>query len=86
MPLTVCLFDLDDFKQINDRYGHPAGDRVLAHVAARLRPLGEAYRLGGDEFAVVFPRRAGRRPPRPRPRRSSARSARRGGSRAGRSA
>jgi diguanylate cyclase (GGDEF)-like protein len=55
-PLTVCLLDLDDFKQINDRYGHPVGDRVLAHVAARLRALGEAYRLGGDEFAVVFPR------------------------------
>ena len=55
-PLTVCLFDLDDFKQINDRYGHPMGDRVLAHVASRLRGMGEAYRLGGDEFAVVFPR------------------------------
>jgi diguanylate cyclase (GGDEF)-like protein len=55
-PLTVCLFDLDDFKRINDRYGHPAGDRVLAHVAARLRGLGEAFRLGGDEFAVVIPR------------------------------
>jgi diguanylate cyclase (GGDEF)-like protein len=56
-PLTVCLFDLDDFKRINDRYGHPAGDRVLAHVATRLRELGEAFRLGGDEFAVVVPRR-----------------------------
>jgi diguanylate cyclase (GGDEF)-like protein len=55
-PLTVCLLDLDDFKQINDRYGHPVGDRVLAHVANRLGGLGEAYRLGGDEFAVVFPR------------------------------
>ena len=54
-PLTVCLCDLDDFKQINDRYGHPVGDTVLAHVAGRLRQLGEAFRLGGDEFAVVFP-------------------------------
>jgi diguanylate cyclase (GGDEF)-like protein len=54
-PLTVCLFDVDDFKQINDRYGHPAGDHVLAHVATKLRPLGDAFRLGGDEFAVVFP-------------------------------
>ena len=54
-PLTVSLFDLDDFKQINDRYGHPVGDAVLAHVATKLRSLGEAYRLGGDEFAVVFP-------------------------------
>ena len=56
VPLTVCLFDLDDFKQINDRYGHPVGDTVLAHVAGRLRQLGEAFRLGGDEFAVVCPR------------------------------
>ncbi len=55
-PLTVCLFDLDDFKQINDRYGHPAGDRVLAHVASKLRQFGEAFRLGGDEFVVVCPR------------------------------
>ena len=44
-PLTVCLFDLDDFKQINDRYGHPAGDRVLAHVASKLR---EAARPTGS--------------------------------------
>jgi len=55
LPLTVCLLDVDDFKQINDRYGHPAGDRLLAHVAVRLRGLGEAFRLGGDEFAVVMP-------------------------------
>jgi diguanylate cyclase (GGDEF)-like protein len=55
LPLTLCLFDVDDFKQINDRYGHPAGDRLLAHVASRLRGLGEAFRLGGDEFAVVIP-------------------------------
>jgi diguanylate cyclase (GGDEF)-like protein len=58
LPLTLCLFDVDDFKQINDRYGHPAGDRLLAHVAARLRTLGEAFRLGGDEFAVVMPAQA----------------------------
>ena len=51
----LCLVDLDDFKRINDRYGHPAGDRVLAQVAARLRQGGEAFRLGGDEFAVLLP-------------------------------
>jgi diguanylate cyclase (GGDEF)-like protein len=60
-PLTICLFDLDDFKQINDCYGHPAGDRVLTHVASRLRQLGEAFRLGGDEFAVVLPRQRAER-------------------------
>jgi diguanylate cyclase (GGDEF)-like protein len=55
LPVSVCLFDLDNFKQINDRYGHPTGDRVLAQVASRLRDAGEAFRLGGDEFAVVLP-------------------------------
>jgi diguanylate cyclase (GGDEF)-like protein len=55
VPLSVCLFDLDNFKQINDRYGHPVGDKVLAQVAARLRTAGNAFRLGGDEFALVLP-------------------------------
>jgi diguanylate cyclase (GGDEF)-like protein/putative nucleotidyltransferase with HDIG domain len=57
VPLTLCLLDIDNFKQINDRYGHPVGDRVLAQVAARLRQGGEAFRLGGDEFALLLPRR-----------------------------
>jgi diguanylate cyclase (GGDEF)-like protein/putative nucleotidyltransferase with HDIG domain len=55
--LTLCLLDIDNFKLINDRFGHPAGDRVLAQVAARLRQGGEAFRLGGDEFALLLPRR-----------------------------
>jgi diguanylate cyclase (GGDEF)-like protein len=54
-PLALCLVDVDDFKRINDRFGHPAGDRVLSQVAARLRQSGEAFRLGGDEFAVLLP-------------------------------
>jgi diguanylate cyclase (GGDEF)-like protein len=54
-PLSLCLVDVDDFKRINDRFGHPAGDRVLSQVAARLRQSGEAFRLGGDEFAVLLP-------------------------------
>ena len=53
--LSLCLLDIDDFKQVNDRYGHPAGDGVLAHVAVRLRQGGESFRLGGDEFAVLLP-------------------------------
>jgi diguanylate cyclase (GGDEF)-like protein/putative nucleotidyltransferase with HDIG domain len=54
-PLALCLVDVDDFKRINDRFGHPAGDRVLSQVAARLRQTGEAFRVGGDEFAVLLP-------------------------------
>jgi diguanylate cyclase (GGDEF)-like protein len=52
--LSVCLIDIDDFKQVNDRLGHPAGDRVLSLVGARLRQGGEAFRLGGDEFALLL--------------------------------
>ena len=53
--VSLCLLDIDDFKRINDRFGHPAGDRVLSLVATRLRQGGEAFRLGGDEFAVLVP-------------------------------
>src|SRR5882724_13645243 len=53
--VSLCFLDIDDFKRINDRFGHPAGDRVLSQVAARLRQGGESFRLGGDEFAVLLP-------------------------------
>jgi diguanylate cyclase (GGDEF)-like protein/putative nucleotidyltransferase with HDIG domain len=53
--LTLCLIDIDDFKGINDRFGHPTGDRVLSQLASRLRQGGEAFRLGGDEFALLLP-------------------------------
>jgi diguanylate cyclase (GGDEF)-like protein len=56
-PVTLCLIDVDDFKQINDRYGHPVGDDVLTQVAGCLRNGGEAFRLGGDEFAILLPGR-----------------------------
>ncbi|WP_067501066.1 sensor domain-containing diguanylate cyclase [Actinoplanes sp. TFC3] len=58
-PVSILLIDLDDFKPINDRHGHHAGDRVLTAVAQRLTSLagaaGLAVRLGGDEFAVLLP-------------------------------
>ena len=56
-PLSLCLVDIDDFKRINDRFGHPGGDKVLAQLATRLRQGGEAFRLGGDEFAILLPGR-----------------------------
>ena len=52
---SLCLVDVDDFKRVNDLFGHPAGDRVLSHLAMSLRQNGEAFRLGGDEFALLLP-------------------------------
>ncbi|HEY1974994.1 MAG TPA: GGDEF domain-containing protein [Candidatus Baltobacteraceae bacterium] len=55
---VVCLFDLDDFKGINDTYGHLAGDDLLVNVAriieASVRSTDAVARLGGDEFAVFL--------------------------------
>jgi len=56
-PLILCLVDIDDFKRVNDRFGHPAGDKVLAQLATKMRQSGEAFRLGGDEFAILLPGR-----------------------------
>ncbi|MBA2615636.1 MAG: diguanylate cyclase [Actinobacteria bacterium] len=53
--LAVCLVDVDNFKTINDMYGHSVGDRVLGALAGRLRQDGEAFRIGGDEFALLLP-------------------------------
>jgi diguanylate cyclase (GGDEF)-like protein len=57
--LALIVFDLDDFKSINDEVGHLAGDRVLAQAADRLREAVRSVdvpcRIGGDEFAVILP-------------------------------
>lgn len=52
--VSLCLLDIDDFKQINDIRGHPVGDRVLARLAGELRQSEEAFRIGGDEFALLM--------------------------------
>jgi diguanylate cyclase (GGDEF)-like protein len=55
-PFALCLLDLDDFKRVNDTFGHLAGDDVLRRVAACVRGGGEAFRVGGDEFALLLSR------------------------------
>jgi diguanylate cyclase (GGDEF)-like protein len=56
MPFSLCLVDVDNFKHVNDIYGHPVGDDVLALIAEMLGAAdnAEAFRFGGDEFAVLF--------------------------------
>ena len=56
-PLALAVLDVDDFKFINDRHGHPHGDAVLMAVAKVLRearPGDRPYRIGGDEFALLL--------------------------------
>jgi diguanylate cyclase (GGDEF)-like protein len=58
-PMTLVFLDVDDFKGINDKFGHSMGDRVLTHVADTLarnvRQIDFVARLGGDEFGVLMP-------------------------------
>ena len=57
IPVTVMLFDLDRFKEVNDTYGHDTGDLLLRQVSRRLTSMScdseTFYRLGGDEFALL---------------------------------
>jgi diguanylate cyclase (GGDEF)-like protein len=56
--LSVVLLDLDRFKPVNDRFGHPEGDEVLRRVGEVLRSVRAAddcFRIGGDEFALILP-------------------------------
>jgi diguanylate cyclase (GGDEF)-like protein len=60
-PMSLAIIDLDDFKEINDTFGHLEGDQVLIHFTNLLKQQfadGEAYisRYGGDEFAIIFPK------------------------------
>jgi diguanylate cyclase (GGDEF)-like protein len=59
LPVALVVADLDQFKALNDRHGHAAGDKVIIEFASRLRMAagvrGVAGRLGGEEFAVVLP-------------------------------
>jgi diguanylate cyclase (GGDEF)-like protein len=58
-PLAMIMLDIDDFKKVNDSYGHPAGDRVLSEMAKiclyELRDVDIFGRYGGDEFIVILP-------------------------------
>jgi diguanylate cyclase (GGDEF)-like protein len=71
LSLTVLMFDIDGFKQYNDRYGHPAGDEILIETVRVLksviRPSDRVCRIGGDEFAVIFFEPTGPRSPSSRP-------------------
>ena len=56
IPFSLALVDVDNFKQVNDTYGHPAGDDQLVVLGEMLDAIdaAEAFRFGGDEFAVLF--------------------------------
>jgi len=58
-PLALLMVDVDQFKEVNDRYGHPLGDTVLKEITTMIKRNLRTYdllaRLGGDEFAIILP-------------------------------
>jgi len=63
-PMALLMLDLDHFKQVNDRFGHPYGDRCLIQIASALRAVASrsgdlVARYGGEEFAVILPSTTG---------------------------
>ena len=58
-PLTIMMLDIDDFRKVNNQYGHVVGDRVLEEMAAKIkaniRKMDVAGRIGGDEMLIIFP-------------------------------
>jgi GGDEF domain-containing protein len=67
-PVTLLLFDIDNFKSYNDRYGHAVGDEILKQTAQLIRSCCREHdhvaRIGGDEFGVIFWEKDGPRQPR----------------------
>jgi diguanylate cyclase len=58
-PLAIALLDIDDFKKVNDAFGHQAGDGALRHLAGllqgKVRPGDTVARYGGEEFVILLP-------------------------------
>ncbi|MBA4687718.1 MAG: GGDEF domain-containing protein [Candidatus Galacturonibacter soehngenii] len=59
-PLTIAVIDIDNFKLVNDTWGHEKGNEVLIYLAAQLQfscnIYGDVFRYGGEEFTIIFPR------------------------------
>lgn len=60
MPLCIAVIDIDNFKSVNDTWGHEKGNEVLIYLAAQLQYCcnnqGHVFRYGGEEFTIIFPR------------------------------